>query len=211
MKINQIGLIILPILFISCNINNQPTTPKIKEKKIVVKKRIFKHQYPGSLYTQQGTSLFADKKDLQIGDILQIKITETLKNLSKNSIKNLKNNELKSSGASSSLFSSGKKNGNIKIKSSNKINNSLIEKSDEKFVTVISVVINEIYKNGNYFIVGSKELYINNQKQRIIISGIIRPYDIESDNTVLSSQVANLKVRYEKDEYISEDNSNSLF
>ena len=44
------------------------------------------------------------------------------------------------------------------------------------------------------------------QKQKIAISGIIRPYDISPTNTVLSSQIANLKILYKKDG----DDSNSL-
>lgn len=38
----------------------------------------------GSLYSIQGTSLFADKKDLQVGDIIQIVISEDLTSKSNN-------------------------------------------------------------------------------------------------------------------------------
>ena len=38
----------------------------------------------GSLYSMQGTSLFADKKDLQVGDIIQIVISEDLTSKSNN-------------------------------------------------------------------------------------------------------------------------------
>ena len=42
--------------------------------------------------------------------------------------------------------------------------------------------------NGNYYIKGKKEMLIEGQKQEIIISGVIRPYDISSDNSINSSQ-----------------------
>ena len=42
-------------------------------------------------------------------------------------------------------------------------------------------------------------MLIEGQRQEIIISGVIRPYDITSDNSINSSQVANLKLLYDKD------------
>ena len=42
----------------------------------------------------------------------------------------------------------------------------------------ISAIIEETYQNGNYYIKGSKEMLIEGQKQKIIVSGVIRPYDI---------------------------------
>jgi len=42
-------------------------------------------------------------------------------------------------------------------------------------------------------------MLIEGQKQEIVISGVIRPYDITSDNSINSSQIANLKLMYNKD------------
>ena len=75
---------------------------------------------------------------------------------------------------------------------------------DETFETTISAIIEETYQNGNYYIKGKKEMLIEGQKQNIIISGVIRPYDITSDNSINSSQIANLKLLYEKDGVESE-------
>ena len=38
------------------------------------------NQKKGALYSRQGTSLFADKKDLQVGDIIQVVISGLMKN-----------------------------------------------------------------------------------------------------------------------------------
>ena len=70
---------------------------------------------------------------------------------------------------------------------------------DENFQTALSVIIQETYQNGNYYIKGSKQLLIDGQMQEIIISGVIRPYDITPENSVLSTQIANLKILYKKD------------
>ena len=69
----------------------------------------------------------------------------------------------------------------------------------ESFETALSVIIEETYQNGNYYVKGSKQLLIDGQMQEIIISGVIRPYDITPDNSILSTQIANLKIMYKKD------------
>ncbi len=170
--------------------------------------------FKGSLYSQAGTSLFADKKDLQIGDILQVNISETLTKNSKSS-KDLTKDTSSSLGGGVFAGATGVTNTLGTTARINKLNNALgvgfnssssssfggttAAKDDEAFTTVVSVVITNIYQNGNYFIKGSKELLINDEKQQISISGIIRPYDISPENTVLSSQIANLKILYDKD------------
>jgi flagellar L-ring protein precursor FlgH len=187
--------------------NQIPT--KIKKKK---------PNFKGSLYSRAGGSLFADKQDLQVGDILQVNISESLKNDTKNTRALTKTNTTALGGG---LFApvKGVTNTVGTTKRINQLNNSLgvgfnsstansfagssTTKADEKFSTVISVVISRIFQNGNYFIKGEKEILINDQKQNIAISGVIRPYDISPENTILSSQIANLKILYKKD---GEDN-----
>jgi flagellar L-ring protein precursor FlgH len=170
--------------------------------------------FKGSLYSQAGTSLFADKKDLQIGDILQVNISETLTKNSKSS-KDLGKDTSSSLGGGVFAGATGVTNTpgtkarinqlnnalgvGFKSSSSNSFTGTTTSKDDEAFTTVVSVVITTIYQNGNYFIKGTKELLINDEKQQISISGIIRPYDISPENTVLSSQIANLKILYDKE------------
>ena len=40
---------------------------------------------------------------------------------------------------------------------------------------------------------------MKDKKQEVIISGVIRPYDITSDNSINSSQIADLKLSYSKE------------
>lgn len=184
------------------------TTPKMQvPKKIApaVKKK-------GALYSRRGASLFADKKDLQVGDIIQILIEETLTNDSSDS-REIKKDNSSSLGAgtftapatgSSGPANLAKKLNNVfgvgfSSTSTNSFKGSAKSSADEEFTTSISAIIEQTYQNGNYFIKGTKEMLINGQKQDIKISGVIRPYDISPENTVYSYQLANLKILYEKD------------
>jgi flagellar L-ring protein precursor FlgH len=208
---------VIAIFLVGCGIKQETINMDEKPpKQYPMVQNPKKYQEPrakGSLYTRQGTSLFADKKDLQIGDILQVNISESLTNDSSNSRSLTKSNTATLGGgllspADGVTNTAGTANRIAKFNnafgtsfatnSSGSFSGTVTTSNDEEFTTIVSVVIENIYQNGNYFIKGSKELLINNQKQGIIVSGVIRPYDISPDNTVNSSQIANLKVLYKK-------------
>ncbi len=55
----------------------------------------------------------------------------------------------------------------------------------------------EVLPYGMMRIEGSQGLVINNEKQNIVISGLVRQEDISADNTVLSTHVGCAEIRYE--------------
>lgn len=60
----------------------------------------------------------------------------------------------------------------------------------------ISAFVVEILNNGNIRIEGSKKLLINQGEELVVVSGIVRPKDIDSDNTVKSTRIAGANIRY---------------
>jgi len=166
----------------------------------------------GSLYSRRGPSLFADKKDLQIGDIIIVSVEEFLENKSSDTVTTSKSNNTSTKGGLISPASNtsdrltsaiGKANGILGIGFTGGSQQSFKGTSNgsnkDTFRTRISTMIEKKYQNGNYFIVGSKTMLINGQQQTVKISGIIRPYDIDPEfNQVNSEQVANLKILYKK-------------
>lgn len=203
-------LILIPFIFLGCTAISEPELNFDKPEVQIPKKPPEAIKNKGSLYSQRGTSLFADKKDLQVGDIIQIVISEDLtsKSTNKRELSSTRDNSL-----GGGLLASTGTNGLSSI--SNKVNSTLgvgfstnsdssdkgsVKTSlDETFDTTVSAIIEETYENGNYYIKGRKEMLVEGQKQVIIVSGVIRPYDITSDNSINSSQVADLKLLYDKD------------
>lgn len=197
------------LIFIGCaekTINfDKPVIQIPKKEKVLIKKK-------GALYSRKGASLFADKKDLQIGDIIQIVITEELTNSSNNK-RELTNTRSASIGGG--LITPRTGNTVASMNNANSINKALganfgtnsassfkgavKSAAAESFETKISSIIEETYQNGNYYIKGSKQLLIDGQMQEIMISGVIRPYDISPENFIYSTQIANLKILYKKD------------
>ncbi len=210
---NNFLIILIALIFNSC-VDSKQELNFDKPEVQIPKKAPEPKKNKGSLYSMQGTSLFADKKDLQVGDIIQIVISEDLTSKSNNK-RELSSTRDNSMGGG--LFAGTGTNalGGTASKVTNKLNanlgmdfstnsstadkGSVKTQLDETFATTISAIIEETYQNGNYYIKGKKEVLIEGQKQKIIVSGVIRPYDITSDNSINSAQIADLKLSYDKD------------
>lgn len=60
----------------------------------------------------------------------------------------------------------------------------------------ITVTVAKRYSNGNLLIRGQKWLTLNQGKEYVRIQGLVRQADIQPDNTVLSTKVANATISY---------------
>jgi flagellar L-ring protein precursor FlgH len=65
------------------------------------------------------------------------------------------------------------------------------------FVTQVVCVVRDVYPNGNLFIEGRRRIHLNDEDQVMLLRGVVRPEDIESNNQISSILVANLAIAYE--------------
>ena len=72
-----------------------------------------------------------------------------------------------------------------------------------KIKAAITVRIRGVFPNGSYQIEGHQIIKINGEQQTILLSGIVRPEDISSQNTVLSNRLADAKITYTGDGSVS--------
>lgn len=70
----------------------------------------------------------------------------------------------------------------------------------------ITVTIADVLPNGNLMVRGEKRLNINQGNEYIKLSGIVRPVDIASDNSVPSTKVADATIIYNGDGATAESN-----
>jgi flagellar L-ring protein precursor FlgH len=68
----------------------------------------------------------------------------------------------------------------------------------------LSVTVSEVLPNGNLVVQGEKVLTLNRGNEYVRFSGIVRPADIDADNTVESTRVANATVHYTGDGEVAE-------
>jgi flagellar L-ring protein precursor FlgH len=63
----------------------------------------------------------------------------------------------------------------------------------------ITVTVADVLPNGNLVVRGEKRVGINTGNEYIKISGIVRPFDIGPDNTIVSTKVADATIIYNGD------------
>jgi len=71
----------------------------------------------------------------------------------------------------------------------------------------VSARVEKVLSNGNLSVRGTKVVTINDDKQNFVVTGVIRPEDISSDNTIYSTNVADAVIEYEGNGPIGEKTS----
>jgi flagellar L-ring protein precursor FlgH len=74
-------------------------------------------------------------------------------------------------------------------------------------IATITAKVVEVLPNGNLILESRKELTINNEKQILVLRGMVRPEDVSTENTVLSSKVADAQIYYVGDGVIQDKQS----
>jgi flagellar L-ring protein FlgH len=68
----------------------------------------------------------------------------------------------------------------------------------------ISAKVIEVLPNGDLRIEGSRSVKVNNEEQVIILQGTVRPRDINQENLISSSQIADARITYSGNGIISD-------
>ena len=69
-------------------------------------------------------------------------------------------------------------------------------KRDETVTLRLAGVITQVLPNGNLVVAARQEVRVNSELRELQVSGVIRPQDIASDNTVLHDRMAEARISY---------------
>lgn len=157
-------------------------------------------QNTGAIY-QSGYDirLFEDYKAMRVGDILTIKLLERTQAKKRADLDTKKDTSISGSvpylfgQAAASLLGSDMKteldfatefDGEGGSNQSNSLNGD------------ISVTVVEVLPNGNLRVRGEKRVTLNQGDEYVRLSGIVRPVDIDTGNTISSDKVADATIMY---------------
>ena len=66
----------------------------------------------------------------------------------------------------------------------------------EKISLTVAAVVTGVLPNGNLIIQGTQEVKANNELRQLTVTGIVRPQDISSANTIRHTQIAEARIYY---------------
>ena len=198
-------------------------TAPVKSPQTIEAVSLPRAEFNGSLYASNGSlyasrsmfnDFFIDTKARKIGDIVTVKISESSKATNSADTKTGRDSSLEAGIETlfgiedwyedkvldniSSKLPRPNPFGNPSVKGSmsSDFNGSGSTSRSGDLNAFITCRVTELLPNGNLKIVGSREILVNHETQMIILSGIIRPRDIEEDNVILSTFISNAKIAY---------------
>ena len=162
----------------------------------------------GSLWTEESVPLFEDTKARNPGDTVVVDIVENSSSsmdvnteTTRDSTMNIGVPNLFGYMRQFEALSNPTKKGMLgdKMVGTTYKNNFKGEaKSDRKGQITASIAarITEVFPNGNLQLYGRRALKVNSEVQYIVVSGVVRPGDITSDNRVQSTYLADSRIEY---------------
>ncbi|KEY90987.1 flagellar L-ring protein [Candidatus Photodesmus blepharus] len=153
----------------------------------------------GSLFSlSNSNSLYTNSRSHAVGDIITVQLHENTKAAKSANSGLSKNNDL----SMAPLELGGKvldiddHNFSYKLSNDNKFSGSAESNQSNSIAGSVTVEVVEVLTNGNLVVRGEKWLTLNTGDEYIRFSGIIRPVDIDFDNTVVSKRVFNARIQY---------------
>ncbi len=141
-------------------------------------------------------SLFSDHKARNVGDILTIFIIEFSEADNQNSTSTSKADNISLSADEGTGVLSFLPDLGFGASTSNTFKGDGVTSRRGSLKGKMTATIVEILPNGNYQVEGKRIIELNQDKQEMTLSGIVRPRDIRADNTVFSYHIANANISY---------------
>jgi flagellar L-ring protein FlgH len=142
--------------------------------------------------------LFRDRRAHRRGDMITVKVNLNDKaNFSNSSTRTRKaqaEGELDFSLGLPIFQSEGKAEGNIGSDSSASGQGSV--NRAEKLNLQLTAVVRKVFDNGTLYIEGGQQTLVNSELRDIWIAGLVNPADVDPDNSVEFSRIAEARVRY---------------
>ncbi len=157
----------------------------------------------GSIFTN-GTDLYPTTRTYQagelfVGDLITVVLTETTNSTRSAGVTASRNstNDVLGTSQAGAILPSSSFFDNFKIGGANITHAGTGTSGQAATLTgQIGTVVTDVLPNGNLMIAGQKQLSFTEGTEFIQISGIIRPEDVQPNNTILSTRIAQAEISY---------------
>ena len=159
---------------------------------------------PNSLWRTGSRAFFKDQRAARIGDLVTVKVNVTDKaNLNNETKRSRSNSEglglpnafglEKSAVVAAAGIAPDKL---LTLNSNASSDGAGSVQRAETVTTNIAAVVTQVLPNGNLVVEGKQEIRVNFEVRELIVAGVVRPEDIESDNTIDSAKIAQARIAY---------------
>lgn len=141
-------------------------------------------------------SLFADPKASEAGDLLTVVLIERTTAQRQSSWSNSSDAALGGSGDVGGGTLSGVFSADARLNKAAQTDN---RSSQQDLLNgTVTTRITDVDPQGNMTIEGERRLNVNGETHLLRISGIVRPFDVRANNTVLSPDIADAEIEYRR-------------
>ncbi len=186
-------------------IDNPTARPDYRPVSLPMPAPVAVEDNPNSLWRAGARAFFKDHRAKEVGDILTVKL-----DLNDSAVMNNKTERTRDDSEDTNVtallgleaeFTKMLPEGlnpeavmsfdnDHETKGDGKINRS------ETIELTFAAVVTQILPNGALVIIGRQEVRVNNEMRELMVTGVVRPEDIASDNSVDHTKIAEMRVAY---------------
>jgi flagellar L-ring protein FlgH len=158
---------------------------------------------PNSLWRNGSRAFFNDQRAHIVGDILTVKVnindTAQFQDQTQLTRTSTEDTEITNFIGANTITNPAKAvlpgsiltaSGNSQMNGQGNINR------NDQLVTNVAAVVTQLLPNGNMVIEGKQEVRLNTEVRELIVAGVVRPEDIQSDNTIELPKIAEARLAY---------------
>jgi flagellar L-ring protein FlgH len=155
---------------------------------------------PNSLWRNGARGFFKDQRAHRVGDILTVKVNITdqanISDETKRSRDSSDDSTINSLFGLKKFLNTPVPGDVANTDSSTSLDGKGSVNRSEALQTNVAAVVTQVLPNGNLVIEGKQDIRVNFEMRELLVAGIVRPEDIESDNTIDSSKIAEARIAY---------------
>src|SRR5919206_4900181 len=183
-------------------IENPTAQPGYKPVQMPMPKPEVASYNANSLWRNGSRAFFRDQRAARVGDLLTVTVNITdkanLSNETQRSRTSKENSNITDFIGAKTITQSNK------ILPGNLLATDSISSADgkgsvnrqESLTTNVAAVVTQVLANGNLVVEGKQEIRVNYEIRELIVAGVVRPEDIQSDNTIDSTKIAQARIAY---------------